>query len=90
MLYNMDDFEELADLSGQCRKWYPKYPEEAVAYFIDAYQVSHLISTLIVVNVWSYLHAEHILLTGDLLEPISNSRKWTEKDFTNIAKALRN
>ena len=36
-MYNMADFEELADLSGRCRKWYPKFPEEAVDYFIDEY-----------------------------------------------------
>jgi len=90
MMYNMADFEELADLSGRCRKWYPKFPEEAVDYFIDEYGLSHLISTLVVVNVWAYLQAENILLTGDLLEPISNSREWTTRDFTNVAKALRN
>tara|TARA_A100001037_G_C14956735_1_gene547544 strand:+ start:226 stop:498 length:273 start_codon:yes stop_codon:yes gene_type:complete len=90
MLYNTHDFEELSMIAGECRLWYPKRPEEAVDYFMEAYGYSHLISAIIVANAWSYLQAENILLTGELTEPLSSSRKWEPSDFEKIQKSLRN
>jgi len=86
----MSDFEELSAIAGECRLWYPKSPEDAIEYYMDAYGYSHLISSIIVANAWSYLQAENILLTGDLTEPLSSSRKWEPKDFEKVQKSLRN
>tara|TARA_R110000824_G_scaffold381062_1_gene573687 strand:+ start:2065 stop:2319 length:255 start_codon:yes stop_codon:yes gene_type:complete len=84
----MTDFEELAQLAGGCRIFYPSQPEQAVSYFMESHNYSHLIAMIITVNVWSYLQAEDLLLTGSLGDPIAKARQWTPKDFNT--KALRN
>ena len=88
MYYSLSDFDELSKLATEAKPFFPSEPELAVEYFAQFY--SHLISSLIVTNVWAYLEAEVILTTGNRTDPFLASRKWRPTDFLNYQQKLRN
>ncbi len=88
MLYSMDDFEELASLAGESRRYFPSDPDKAVENFSDRY--THLIACLIVTNVWAYLEAEMLLKTGNRTDPLATTRKWKPSDFKLMQKHYKN
>ena len=84
----MQDFEEMAQLAGEVRKFFPDDPELAMKHFETGY--SRLIAGLILGMAWNYLEAEHILFTGDRTDPLHSSRKWEAKDFAQFSRNHKN
>tara|TARA_Y100001938_G_C8099308_1_gene440388 strand:+ start:2415 stop:2669 length:255 start_codon:yes stop_codon:yes gene_type:complete len=84
----MQDFEEMAQLAGEVRKFYPQEPELAMRHFEASY--TRLISGLILGMAWNYLEAEHILFTGERTDPLQSARKWEAKDFTQFSRNHKN
>ena len=87
-MYNTQDFDEMEMLSVQVEQFFPAEPELAVEYFQSSY--SHLISSLIVGMVWSYLEAKIILKTGLRMDAYEASRKWRPADYLKFSEYLKN
>lgn len=88
MYYNMQDFEEMAELANEIRRYYPQQPELAMRHFEQSY--TRLISGLVLGMAWNYLEAEHILYTGERTHPLEATRKWESSDFAHYTKHHRN
>lgn len=88
--YNMKDFDEMASLANEIRKYFPKEADLAVIHFESSY--SRLVSLLIVSMLWNYLEAEKIVADGlnSKADPLSNTRKWTPQDFLRYQHIMRN
>jgi len=87
-MYNTQDFDEMEILSEQVAQFFPTEPELAVQHFEFSY--SHLIASLIVGMVWSYLEAKVILKTGLRTTAYDTSRKWRPTDYLKTSDYLRN
>ena len=87
-MYNIHDFDEMEILSEQVDQFFPAEPELAVRHFELSY--SHLISSLIVGMVWSYLEAKVILKTGLRTTAYELSRKWRPSDYIKFSEYLKN
>jgi hypothetical protein len=88
MYYGMEDFEEMASLAEQVRKFYPREPVKALNQFMQTY--SKLVAGLVLGMAWNYLEAENILHTGRRIDPLESAREWEPNDFTKYQKSLRN
>jgi len=87
-MYNTEDFDEMELLSEQVAQFFPTEPEMAVQHFELIY--THLISSLIVGMVWSYLEAKIILKTGVRTTAYDASRKWRPSDYLKHSDYLKN
>ena len=87
-MYNTQDFDEMEILSEQVVQFFPSEPELAVQHFELLY--THLISSLIVGMVWSYLEAKIILKTGLKTTAYEASRKWRPTDYLKFSDYLKN
>jgi hypothetical protein len=87
-MYNTEDFDEMELLSEQVAQFFPTEPEMAVQHFELIY--THLISSLIVGMVWSYLEAKVILKTGVRTTAYDASRKWRPSDYLKHSEYLKN
>jgi|LULN01.1.fsa_nt_gb hypothetical protein len=87
-MYNTQDFDEMEILSTEVAKFFPAEPELAVEHFESSY--THLISSLIVGMVWSYLEAKIILKTGLRMDAYEASRKWRPTDYLKFSDYLKN
>ena len=87
-MYNTQDFDEMEILSEQVVQFFPSEPELAVQHFELLY--THLISSLIVGMIWSYLEAKIILKTGLRSSAYDSSRKWRPADYLKFSEYLKN
>ena len=87
-MYNTQDFDEMEILSEQVVQFFPSEPELAVQHFELLY--THLISSLIVGMIWSYLEAKIILKTGLRTSAYDSSRKWRPADYLMFSEYLKN
>ena len=87
-MYNTQDFDEMEILSTEVAKFFPAEPELAVEHFESSY--THLISSLIVGMVWSYLEAKIILKTGLRMDAYEACRKWRPTDYLKFSDYLKN
>ena len=87
-MYSTQDFDEMEILSEEVKHYFPAEPERAVEHF--QLQYTHLLASLIVGMVWSYLEAKVILKTGLRTTPYDTSRKWRPTDYLKFSEYLKN
>mgnify|MGYP003680532243 CR=1 FL=1 len=87
-MYSTQDFDEMEILSREVEHYFPSEPERAVEHFELEY--THLLASLIVGMVWSYLEAKVILKTGLRTPAYELSRKWRPSDYNKFREYLKN
>ncbi len=90
LYYNMQDFDEMANLADKVKQFFPTEPDLALEYFQRTY--SRLIALLIVSMTWNYLEAEKMVREGirPTDDPFESAREWRPQDYLKYQHWIRN